>query len=310
MDRLQTIRVLLRVVDEGSFAAAARALEISPANVTRMISDLEAHLSVRLLQRTTRRIALTEAGNNYVQHMRSMLFEMDEVEASLMRATTKVQGILKLYAPTVLASQMLAPVVSEFRQLHPDVRVDIHAETQGQLQLEEYDLSFFVSREGFNADIVARELLVDPLYLYAAPAYLKRAAALRKPEDLSAHALLKQHLLNGTSHWTLTCEAAAAGKAKTEATQRITQRAAVISNHIETLLRMTLQGAGVSVFSSLLAAPYVTNGELQRVLTQFRAGVLTIYAALPSRKFVPAHTRAFINFIELYRNRMVTVPPR
>lgn len=309
MDRLQTIRVLLRVVDEGSFAAAARALEVSPANVTRMISDLEAHLSVRLLQRTTRRIALTEAGNNYVQQMRGVLHEMDEVEASLSQATTKVQGTLKLFGSTVLASQMLAPVVTEFRKLHPDVRVDIHVEAQSQLHLEEYDLSFFIGREGFNADIVARELMTDPLYLYASPAYLKHSAPLRKVDDLSAHALLKQHLLNGTSHWTLTCEGAQ-GKAKADSIQRITQRAAVVTNHVETLLRLAQEGAGVGTFSQLLAAPYVASGELQRVLPQWRAGLITIYAALPSRKFVPAHARAFLSFIEQYRNRMATVRTR
>lgn len=92
MDRLQTIRVLLRVVDEGGFAAAARALEVSPANVTRMISDLEAHLNTRLLQRTTRRLALTDAGQSYVQRMRGLLDEMDEVESGLVQSTAQVQA--------------------------------------------------------------------------------------------------------------------------------------------------------------------------------------------------------------------------
>jgi DNA-binding transcriptional LysR family regulator len=306
MDRLQTIRVLLRVVDEGSFAAAARALDISPANVTRMISDLEAHLSVRLLQRTTRRLALTDAGKGYVQQMRSLLGEMDELEAGLIQSTSKVQGTLKLFASTVLSSQMLAPALAGFCQLYPEVRVDIHADTDNALPLEDYDLSFFVGREGFNADIVARELMKDPLHLYASPAYLKRAAPLRKVEDLAQHALLKLHILNGPPHWTLSCDEAATGKAKTDATHRITQRAAIMSNHVESMLRLVVEGAGITTVSSVLAAPYVASGELQRVLPQWQAGMITIYAALPSRKYVPAHVRALLGFMEQYRTRMTS----
>jgi len=109
MDRLQTMRVFVAVVDEGSFAAAARALDLSPAAVTRMVADLEAHLGVRLLQRSTRSLALTDAGQAYLERVRHILTDLDEAATVAQRHNLAMSGVLRLFAPPVLAVHILAP---------------------------------------------------------------------------------------------------------------------------------------------------------------------------------------------------------
>ncbi len=305
MDRLHSMRVFLRVVDEGNFAAAARALDISPAGVTRLVSDLEAHLSVRLLQRTTRRLALTDAGEAYVARMRPLLAEMEEVEQCLSLKTARVQGTLKICASTVLAYHVLGPLLPAFRLRYPEVTIDLYAETQTSLRVEEFDVTLLIGDEDFNADIVGRPISTSDVRLYASPAYLKPFAPLRKVEDLAQHALLKQHRPEGTRHWTLshappspTLKPASANRSEAARAVRNTQPAAMQTNHIETLLKLTVEGAGIATLSSLLVAPYVNSGALVPVLPHWRTGVITIYAALPSRKFVPAHTQAFLAFLQ------------
>jgi DNA-binding transcriptional LysR family regulator len=313
MDRLQSMRVLLRVVDEGNFAAAARALDISPAGVTRLVNDLETHLSVRLLQRTTRRLALTDAGEAYVARIRPLLNEMEELELGLSQHTTRVQGQLKICSSTVLAYNILGPLLPAFRLRYPEVTIDVYAETQASLRVEDYDVTLLIGDEDFNADIVGRPISTSAVRLFASPAYLKPFAPLRKVEDLAQHALLKQHRPEGTRHWTLTYAPPGAVKTaanRSEANQsahsavhsavRNTQRAAIQTNHIETLLKLAVEGAGIAAMSDILVAPHVNSGALMPVLPNWRTAVITIYAALPSRKFVPAHAKAFLEFLQSY----------
>ena len=109
MDRLSSMRVFLRVVDEGGFAAAARALDMSPAAVTRLVADLEDHLGTRLLHRTTRKQSLTEAGEAYVERLRLVLQDLEEAHAMVSSQTHELSGVLRLLAPPVLATHILAP---------------------------------------------------------------------------------------------------------------------------------------------------------------------------------------------------------
>ena len=118
MDRLLSMRVFERVVNEGGFAAAARALDMSAPVVTRLVADLEEHLGTRLLQRTTRRLSLTDAGQTYLLRVRDILQDIDEADAVASSQTTELAGLLRLHAPPVLASYVIAPLLAEFRRRH------------------------------------------------------------------------------------------------------------------------------------------------------------------------------------------------
>src|SRR5688572_1793709 len=125
MDRLLAMKVFQRVVDEGGFAAAARALHLSPAGATRLIAALEEHLGVRLLQRTTRKLSLTDAGEAYLLRARSILHEVEDAEAAASESTRELQGTLHILATPVLASYFLAPRIAAWNARHPKVLLDI-----------------------------------------------------------------------------------------------------------------------------------------------------------------------------------------
>jgi len=125
MDRLNSMRVFQRVVDEGGFAAAARALDMSPAVVTRLVADLEGHLGTRLLHRTTRRQSLTDAGEAYLERVRPLLQDLDEADALVSSRTRDLAGVLRVMAPPVLATHVLAPLVAGFHAQYPSVQLDI-----------------------------------------------------------------------------------------------------------------------------------------------------------------------------------------
>src|SRR4051794_6520847 len=138
MDRLQSMRVFQQVVDEGGFAAAARKMDLAPAVVTRLVSDLEQHLGVRLLQRTTRRMSLTQAGETYLERLRTILAEIDDADAIVQAQTKEMRGTIRVLAPPVAAAHTLAPAVVGFQKLHPSVIVDVHVGDAPDPAVHEY----------------------------------------------------------------------------------------------------------------------------------------------------------------------------
>ncbi len=167
MDRLLSMRVFERVVDEGSFAGAARALDMSPPVVTRLVADLEEHLGTRLLQRSTRRLSLTEAGHNYLSRVRNILQDIDEAHAVTSAHSTELAGTLRLHAPPVLATYVLAPLLASFRQQYPRIAIDIDVETTAEPPIEDHDITLLGTDAGFDADIVARKVIESEAILVA-----------------------------------------------------------------------------------------------------------------------------------------------
>ena len=125
MDRLQAMKIFERVVEEGGFAAAARAMDMSPPVVTRMVAELEQHPGTRLLQRTTRKLALTDAGDAYLQRVRAILHEIDDAEAAAVASTRDLRGTIRIVAAPVLATNFLAPMVALWHTHHPRLQLDI-----------------------------------------------------------------------------------------------------------------------------------------------------------------------------------------
>ena len=148
MDRLLSMRVFERVVAEGGFAAAARALDLSPPVVTRLVADLEEHLGARLLQRTTRRLSLTEAGQHYLGRVRNILQDIEEADAVARAHTLELSGLLRVHAPPVLASYVVAPLLAGFRQRYPKIQVDIDVETMAIFDSLPGFLCFLKNRAG------------------------------------------------------------------------------------------------------------------------------------------------------------------
>jgi DNA-binding transcriptional LysR family regulator len=299
MDRLLSMRVFQRVIDEGGFAAAARALDMSPAMVTRLVNDLESHLGARLLQRTTRSLALTDAGHAYVLRLRHILSEVDEANAVANASSGDLQGSLHILATPLLATNFIAPRAAAWRVRHPKLRLDIAVDHNPAPRIEEFDLSFLVLEDGNDANIVARALVRSEWVVCCAPSYVQHIGLPKQPVDLTSWDYLRfmapgafaQH--GKSLHLKHTAQAAPPTD--------VTPHAAIHSESMDLILRATLEGAGFAVLSKILVAPYLARGELVHLLPEWSLGAITVYAAMPSRKFIPARSRAFLDFLDEYK---------
>ena len=298
MDRLQAMKIFERVVEEGGFAAAARAMDMSPPVVTRMVAELEQHLGTRLLQRTTRKLALTDAGEAYLQRVRAILHEIDDAEAAAAASTRDLRGTIRIVAAPVLATNFLAPMVAawhaEFPQLMLDVSIDAFAATH----VDEFDVTLMVAGEDFDANIVARPLLQGEAIVVASPTYLQRRGTPREPADLAQHDLLRDVGAAARSQMGLGRKLRLQPLSGAAAAQEVDMPVAVLQSvGTEFLLRAAVDGMGVAVTSRLLAGEHLVRGELVHVLPDWIFSRYTIYAALPSGRMLPARTKVFLDFL-------------
>jgi DNA-binding transcriptional LysR family regulator len=301
MDRLMSLRAFQRVADEGSFAAAARALDLSPAVVTRLVADLEAHLGARLLQRTTRRVALTEVGQAYLERLRPILQDLDDANAMVSTLTAEPTGLLRVHTVPALATHVLGPMLAGFRHAYPRIRLLVHVDNQPDPPIEDYDVTLLGVREDFNAQVVARRLLSGTeAILVASPAYLTRRGTPSHPLELAAHDCLRT-VEAATRHgpWRLFRPEAPDDVVEVDVTP------ALWSNHTDTLIRAALDGAGITSVTVELVASQLASGELVRVLHPWINGRLALYAALPSRKYLPQRTRVFLDYLTDYIRQAV-----
>lgn len=294
MDRLQSMRAFQQVMDDGGFASAARTLDLSPAAVTRLVADLEDHLGARLLHRTTRRVSLTEAGQAYLQRVRVILQDIDEAHALASAHTEEMAGTLRVLAPPVLAVHILAPLVTGFRALYPKVVLDLDVEGYRDPPVEDYDLTLLGADTDFDANVIARPIISASGILVAAPEYLRRRGTPTAPAQLVQHDNLRLKLPGQRPRlWKLSRESAEAGPEDIE----VEVSPVMWANHTDALMRATLDGAGISAQPADLASAYLAQGRLVRVLAPWITGRFTLYAALPSRKFMPRRTRVFLDYL-------------
>ncbi len=296
------MRVFQKVIDEGGFAAAARVLDMSPAGVTRLVTDLEQHLGTRLIQRTTRRLALTEAGQGYLLRVRSILNEVDDAEAAASQNASELQGVVNIVAPPLFANYFLAPQIPRWLARYPKVAIHLHADPFSQNRVEEFDVTFMVVNEGFDANIVARPLAQTEYVVCASPAYLKRMGTPKVPQDLAQH-----HYLRFPWRASLGQTARGMRLLRLDGSQsdlEIGMQVVFQAESYETLFAAAVAGAGIAALAKFPASNYFESGALVHLLPDWIFGRYTLYVALPTRKLMPARTRAFLDFA----NEMVLKP--
>ena len=286
------MRVFQKVIDEGGFAAAARALDISPAVVTRLVADLEDHLGTRLLHRSTRRLSLSVAGETYLSRVRAILQDIDEAHRVASSHTHELDGVLRVLTPPVLASHVLAPLIAGFRQLYPKILLNIEVTSFNEPPIEDYDITLMPTDEAFDADVIARKISSTEAVLVASPSYIQRKGVPATPQDLARHEVLRLKApgLRPRS-WRLF------NADRQDESLDVVVEPGLWINHTDTLLRAALDGGGITSVAVDLVAPYLSRGELVRVLRPWITGRLALYAALPSRKFLPERTRVFLEYL-------------
>jgi DNA-binding transcriptional LysR family regulator len=292
MDRLQSMRVFEQVVAENAFAAAARKLDLSPSVVTRLVVELEEHLGVRLLQRTTRRLALTAAGEVYLDRLRDILSLIDEADETARSDARQMSGSIRVLALPGMATHLVAPAIAEFRRQHPKVTIGLHCDTSASRDIESHDITLVTDHVPLPATAVVRPVVRSESILCASPDYLRRHGVPRTPEDLLQHAYVRV-VLPGIHPGPLKL----AHATKPDREEVVDVNPVLTSNDYEAVLRSTVEGAGISSQAIQVVAPLLRTGQLQRVLAPWVSDRYTLLASFASRRHVPARTRAFLDHL-------------
>ncbi len=297
MDQLRAMRVFARVADEGSFAAAARALDLAPAVVTRVVAELEEHLGARLMNRTTRRLALTEVGDDYLARVRQIIADVEQAETLAGAATAEPRGPLRLLAPPALAVHQLAKHLPQFHRLYPQVTVELHSPGPVESMYEAFDLTLLSSRSPLEGDFVARRLARTEVILCAAPEYLDRRGRPRHPNDLQQHDNMLPPISALQRGITFVAGPAGDGERPGETVTLVPGRPVLATTHTDTMYAAALHGLGIAGLPSFVIEDALVEHALERVLPAWRLFSLTLWAAMPSRKHLPARTRVFLDFL-------------
>jgi len=288
------MRVFARVIDEGSFARAAREMNLSAAVVTRLVADLEEHLGARLINRTTRRLALTDTGELYLERVRQILSEVDEAEAQASAATSDPRGHLRVLVPPAFAVHQLAKHLPRFRSAYPLVTLEFSVPGVVETVDENHDVTIITStRQVLDGDFVARRLAKSEVVMCATPAYLDAKGRPAHPKELLGHeAMIPTYAREATFN-----RYVPSGSPDADAVTLTLHRPALSTVHIDTMYAGALAGLGLAPLPSYVAEDALLEHALERVLPDWYLVTSTIYAAMPTRKYVPARTRAFVDFL-------------
>lgn len=287
MDRLTAMRVFAEVAASGSFSATADKLEMSRPMVTRYIDTLEQWLKVRLLQRTTRSVTLTDAGEQCLRRSRQMLTLMENVEEETASHDGELRGQLRLTCSMSFAYAHLVAAVTDFLALHPQLKIDLNV-SEGSLNLVEarIDLAIRISSEP-DPMLIARPLARCDSVLVASPAYLNAHGRPHMPDELTAHRCLS-HVNFGKSIWRFT---------RNDESMQVSVASHFSANDTITLQQAVLAGGGIALLPTYLVNTDIAQGAMQVILPEWGVPTMTIYALFPSRRHLSPAVRSLLDFL-------------
>ncbi len=290
MDRLSGLQIFVRVAETGSFSKAAREFGLTQPTATKHIAALEARFGVRLLNRNSRAVSLTEAGAAYLEKCKAVLRQFDEAETFEGARRAELTGSLRLGTSLTFGLQVLAPLMIEFMAMHPKLKVDLDHEDR-YVDLVACGIELAI-RLGPLADstLGGRYLGANPWTMVAAPGYLKRRGIPRAASDLARHDSLVYSTAQADAHWRL--------RAPSGDWISVTLAARLRSNNLSTLLEAARANMGLAVLPHYVAAAALAAGELRIVLPDYSLPEQEIHAIFPSPKLVPAKVTALIAFLQ------------
>jgi DNA-binding transcriptional LysR family regulator len=289
VDRFQALTAFAKVVENGSFARAAERLNVSVSSVSRMVSELEAHLDARLLNRTTRRLSLTESGRAFYERCVQLLVDLEEAEEVASAGTTRPRGTLRLTCGTTFGVRHLSPAIAEFVAIHPEMRFDVELSDRAvDLVDEGFDAALRIGKIG-SQQLVGRKIGETRLVCCAAPAYLERHGVPRTPEDLAAHVCLTYEYSPQKNLWLFQDGSGRDRSVRVDGP--------VHANNGRFLVALAVAGVAVTIEPDFIVGPEVRAGRLVPLLRAFEAAPSNIYLAYPSRRHLSAKVRAFAGFL-------------
>ena len=290
MDRITSMRVFVRAAAGGSLSAAARHSGMSPAMATKHVNALEARLGVKLFHRTTRRLALTEAGGNYLEACQRILAEIDEADAAAASQRIKASGLLRMNVPLSFGSRFIAPLMPEFARVHPEVRVDLGlSDALLDVIADSWDLAIRIGRLA-DSPLQARRLGDSAMRICAAPAYLDRRGVPRRVAELAQHNCLSYTLssMQDSRHWAFGVR----GEFRVEVSGDL------LANNGDALLAAAVGGQGVIYQPDFIVGEALERGDL--VVLDLDKPVMElggIHVLYPPDRRPPAKVRVMIDYL-------------
>lgn len=288
MDRFSELKAFVEVVRAGAFVKAADALGLSKTAISRQVSDLERRLGVRLLNRTTRRLSLTEEGQRFHEQARTVLADLESAEADVMTRAREVTGLLRITAPLSFGILQLAPLWPEFRARHPGAALDVTlGDRVVDLVDEGFDLAIRIARLP-DSTLVSRRLAGTRMVLCAAPAYLRDHGTPSHPGELAAHVTLAYSYWSSGDDWQFEGPHGPAN---------VRVKPWMRTNNGDTCRAAAIEGCGIVLQPSFLVGEDLRRNALVEVMPEYRATELGVYAVYPSRRYLLPRVRAMVDFL-------------
>jgi len=285
---LAALNTFVTVVDAGSFHRAADQLQASAAAVSRRLSGLENALGVKLLNRTTRQIDLTEAGRQFYADVVNILASLEEAEEKLQTGCETIKGQLRIAAPLSFGVARIAPILPLFMQRHPQLKVHLQLEDRfTDLIAEGVDVAIRIGTLK-DSTLIATRLASIPRVFCASPEYLARHGEPERPEDLARHACLHYSLLSTREDWDFSASSSP---------NEIEISGPLSTNNGEVLREAAVQGLGIAMMPTFLVTEALADGRLRSILDRYCPKPFGLYAVRPSRHFTPVKVKALIDFL-------------
>jgi len=294
MDRLDCDRMFLAVIETGSFTAAAEKLGTRSGQASKLISRLETELGVRLLNRTTRSVAPTEAGRAYFDRLKPLVDELDTLDLDIRNISQSPRGRLRLTAPLTFGSLELAPALNAFAGLYPDIELDVSFSDRVVNVVDEgFDLAVRVGRPG-DSSLIIRRLCAVRIVVVGAPSYLEQHDAPASPADLGQHACIIDTNFREPNRWPF--------KGETGEVEMVSVDGRIRYSNAEACVQAAELGLGFACVPAFVAGEALRSGRLIRLLPSFEPDPYDVHVLYPHSRHLAAKVRLLVDFLsERYR---------
>lgn len=289
MDQLGAMRAFVRVVQMGSFSAAAREQDTTQATISKKVAALEKKLGAKLLSRTSRELSLTEVGADYYENCVIILSELDEAEAQVRSQIALPSGVLRVAAPVVFGRQFMAPILVEFLNAYPEIKVDLMLNDKHiDLIADGVDVAIR-AKQLEDSTLVARHLFNNPLVVVASPEYLQKNTKPQNPDELKNHNCIVYSMLKSINIWHFE-------QGNNNISVPVT--GSFRCDNGDVILQLVLDGAGIAQLPVWMVDEHIRSGKLAMVLEGYISKPLPFNAIYPQNRYVPLKVRCFIEYLK------------
>ncbi|MCX2791314.1 LysR family transcriptional regulator [Vibrio sp. Sgm 5] len=289
MDQLSAMRAFVRVVQTGSFSATGREMNTSQTTISKKVAALEKKIGVKLLARSSRDHALTPAGAKYYQTCVDILGELDEAEAEARSEVASPQGTIRISAPVAFGRILLAPIMAEFFQRYPDIKVDLQLSDQHTDLISDGIDVAIRAKQLEDSTLIARHLFDNPMLVLAAPSYLQQHGEPKAPEDLKQHNCLVYSRMRDINVWSFT---------KQNQKHAVAVNGNFQSDNGDVLLEVALTGMGIVTLPIWMVEHHLKEGRLTQLMSDYIGQNLPFNAVYLQSRYTPLKVRCLIDYLK------------